>query len=150
MKKAHLKKTQRILVRFVVLCVLGFFALATLWGASISVGYLNLALSYEALKPQAELAMHYPLTPGQRARVTLEGEALVASPLGRITILQASEAERVVIFDRGGGHLGIQGYLYAPTTEDVETVYAMAFGDLEAREVNALIGGWYSYDSTED
>ncbi len=130
------------------LVALGFVGLATLWTASISVGYMNLTMNLWSLQEQVGLAMDYPLEPGERAMVTMREGKLVVDR-GQIFIAHKSDGDRFVTFDRGGGHLGNQGYVYAPYADDDEQVHQDAFGGFEGREVSHLYGSWWSYDSTE-
>ena len=144
-----MSKGRKILLGILATVVLGFVGLLVLWSAAISVGYLNLAMSYSGISGEAELAMTYPLEPDQKVMVTQQGGKLVPGH-GRIFITRKADGDRFVTFDRGGGHLGQQGYIYAPSAEDDEQVHQDAFGGWASREVGHLIGGWWYYDSTED
>ncbi|MDP6944839.1 MAG: hypothetical protein QF464_11870 [Myxococcota bacterium] len=135
------------LVRLVALGVVG---LATLWTASISVGYMNLTMTLWSLQEQAGLAMDYPLAPGDTAMVTMRDGELVKQRGGRVFITRKVDGDRFVTFDRGGGHLGHQGYVYAPYADDDAQVHQDAFGGFEGREVSHLYGSWWCYDSTEN
>ena len=150
MVEQHLKKTQKILIGCVGVVALGFVGLVMFWIALTTVGYLNMAVSYWSLKPLANLAMTYPLEPGQSIQVEPNNGALVAERFGRISIQVTSDGARVVTFDRGGGHLGVQGYIYAPAHGGSHDVHQERFGDFESREVSYLFGDWYTYDSTEE
>ena len=150
MRDERLQKTKRILLRALGLVIFGFVGLAMLWISHISVGYLNMAASYWSLKPIATLAMTYPLEPGQSVKVEHEDGALIAERFGRITIIQADDEVRVVTFDRGGGHLGTQGYIYAPSATDSHLTQKGAPGASESIEISALFGDWYTYDSREE
>ena len=153
------KKTIQILLKCVKWClalfVLGVIGFVTLVTATLSVGYLNMTVMYWQLKPRATLAMNYPLEPGQSEIVRMEDDQLVAQSIGGMgmggmQIVHRLDGSRYVIFDRGGGHLGNQGYVYAPYAEDSDHVHLDTFDGFEGREVSFLFGGWYTYDSTED
>ena len=150
MVEQHLKKTQKILIGCVGVVALGFVGLVMFWIALTTVGYLNMAVSYWSLKPLANLAMTYPLEPGQSIQVEPDNGALVAERFGRISIHVTSDGARVVTFDRGGGHLGTQGYIYAPSATDSHLTQKGAPGASESIEISALFGDWYTYDSTEE
>ena len=160
MMEPRLEKTRQLLIRWLkwtlALIVLGFIGFFMLIQATLSVGYLNMTLAYWKLAPQATLAMDYPLEPGQSVIVREEEDGeLVAQQvggmgMGGMRITHQPNGDRYVVFDRGGGHLGNQGYVYAPYAEDRRHVHRDAFGDFEGRAVSALFGGWYTYDSTED
>jgi hypothetical protein len=159
MVEPRLRKTKQILMRWLKWClalfVLGLIGFVTLITGALSVGYLNMTAMYWSLKPNATLAMDYPLEPGQSEIVRREDGRLVAQRMGGMgmggmRIGQTPDGDRYVVFDRGGGHLGNQGYVYAPHAEDSDQVHQDAFGGFEGREVSFLFGDWYTYDSTED
>ncbi len=149
------RRLLRVLKWCAALVVIGAIGLAVLLHALLSVGYLNMAFTYWQLKPQSTLAMAYPLEPGQSVVVRMEGDSLVAQEIGGmgmggIEVARSEGGGRYAIFDRGGGHLGIQGYVFAPHAEDADVVHRDAFGGFEGRAVKALFGGWYTYESTEE
>jgi hypothetical protein len=159
MVEPRLEKTKHTLMRWLKWClalfVLGVICLVTLIRGAFSVGYLNMTVAYWHLKPQATLAMDYPLEPGQSEVVRMEEDQLVAQRIGGMgmggmRLGHTPDGDRYVTFDRGGGHLGIQGYVYAPYAEDSDEVHQDAFDGFEGREVSFLFGGWYTYDSTEE
>jgi len=143
-------KTKKILLILVGLPVLGFVALTVAWHTVISVGYLNLSTSLWWLHEKADLAMEYPLEPGEMVLVGLEYGQLVEKRRGQMLIKRKADGGRFVTFDRGGGHLGVQGYIYAPDAEDTTQVHNEAFGGFEGRDVRYLWGSWWSYESTEN
>ncbi len=110
---------------------------------------MNLTMNLWSLQEQVGLAMDYPLEPGETAMVTKRDGQLVKQRGGRVFITRKADGDRFVTFDRGGGHLGNQGYVYAPYADDDEQVHQDAFGGFEGREVSHLYGSWWSYDSTE-
>jgi hypothetical protein len=68
-------------------------------------------------------------------------------------IKRKDNGERFVTFDRGGGHLGYQGYVYSPDAEDTTQVHNEVFGGYEGYEgyeLWYLYGSWWSYESTQD
>ena len=69
---------------------------------------------------------------------------------GSIDIRQLGPGVRCVTIDRGGGHLGVQGYVYFPDAQGDGHVHEAVFGGFEGRAAWHLIGGWYAYDSTEE
>ena len=147
----HMGKVLKVLGWLIVVAVSIVFWLAVLWTSMISVGYLNLAMSYSGLSDLVDQAMEYPLEPDSRAHVASQGDSLVPARHGRdITITRKKDGSRFVVFDRGGGHLGNQGYIYHPEASDSEQVHQDAFGGFEGREVDYLIGSWWSYDAPED
>jgi hypothetical protein len=145
-----MSKAKKALLGLVGLPFLGFVALILVWYTHLSVGYLNLTVSLWELHEQADLAMGYPVEPGQTVLVQLEDGQLVEQVRGRMSITRKAGGERFVLFDRGGGHLGNQGYVYAPYAEDTRQVHNDVFGGYEGRELWYLYGSWWSYDSPED
>jgi len=160
MVEPQLRKTQQVLIRYLkwalVLIMLGFIGFFMLLQATLSVGFLNMSLVYWKLAPQATLAMDYALEPGQSVIVREEEDGKLSAQqiggmgMGGIRITHQPNGDRYVVFDRGGGHLGNQGYVYAPYAKDSHQVHEGAFGGFEGREVSGLFGDWYTYDSTED
>ena len=124
--------------------------LFVVWNISNSVGYLNLTVNLWSLNKQAELALEYPVAPGRVALTEYEGDQLVERRYGRVAILGSDDDTRVVIFDRGGGHLGMRGYVYAPGAQDTDQVHQDAFEGFEGRSVRHLYGDWWAYKSVED
>jgi len=143
-------KAKKMLLVLMGLPILVLVVLALGWHTLISVGYLNLTANIWELQEQANLAMEYPLEPGQTVRVEFEEGQLVEQDHGRIIIHHQADGGRVVTFDRGGGHLGTQGYVYAPDAGGTGRVHQVAFGGFEGRGLWYLYGSWWSYDSTED
>lgn len=150
-----MKAVWKILAWTLGLVVVGIVGLATLWTAMISVGYLNLTMNLWSLQEEAELAMALPVEPGETVVASTEDGQLVVQQdrrmaWGGVVITRKADGDRFLTFDRGGGHLGNQGYVYAPYAEDSDQVHQDAFGSFEGRDVSFLYGSWYSYDSTED
>jgi hypothetical protein len=143
-------KGKKILFVLVGLPILVLSALLVAWNTAISVGYLNLTFSLWWLGEKASMAMEYPVEPGQSVLVGLEDGQLVEQRRGPMLIKRKADGERLVIFDRGGGHLGVQGYVYAPDADDTRQVHEEAFGGFEGRELWYLYGSWWSYESSED
>ena len=146
-----LKVWVKVCLWIVSLFVLGVLGLATLFTAAFSVGYMNLALNYMSLSEEAELAMAYPLEPGQSVQLEVDDGRLVEVGLmGNIALSRLPNGDRVVTFDRGGGHLGVQGYIYAPKSGENRGGDEATFGGIEGRRSGHLIGAWYYYESTEE
>lgn len=135
------------------LAAIGCFALFLAWYTFITVGYLNLTANLWWMSKEVSLAMDYPLKPGEEAVVQERDGRLVEQRFGgrgTMEIQRTPDGNRHVRFERGGGHLGSQGYVYAPYTTDTDRVYKDAFDRFEGREVSHLYGSWWSYDSTEE
>jgi len=148
-----LGKVWKVLRILAVVVTIGFFALFMAWYTFVTVGYLNLTASLVWIVGEASLAMEYPLEPGEEAVVEERDGQLVAQRFGgrgAMVIKRKLDGDRYVTFERGGGHLGSQGYVYAPYAEDSAQVHNDAFGGFEGREVVYLYGSWWRYDSTED
>ena len=143
-------KAKKMLLVLMGLPIFVLVVLALGWHTLISVGYLNLTANIWELQQKASLAMEYPLEPGQTVLVELEEGQLVEQDHGQIMIHRQADGERVVTFDRGGGHLGNQGYIYAPDAGVTAQLHNEVFGGFEGRELWYLYGSWWSYDSTED
>ncbi|MEC7242131.1 MAG: hypothetical protein VXW32_12930 [Myxococcota bacterium] len=114
------------------------------------VGRANLTLNLSALRAEAEIAMAVPLEPGQGTVGDISDQGFTPFEYGRTYIFRKPNGDRLVIFDRGGGHLGHQGYVYAPYAESSAEVHRDAFGDFEGRKVWKMYGNWWAYDSTEE
>ena len=148
-----MRKLLKVLACLVGLALLGFFCLAMAWYTYLSVGYLNLTSNLWWLSEEVSLAMEYPLEPGERAVVQARDGRLVEQRFvgrGTMEIERTPGGERYVRFDRGGGHLGIQGYVYAPYAKDSAQVHQEVFDGFEGREESFLYGSWWAYDSTEE
>ena len=148
-----MSKVWKVLKILAGLVVIGFFSLCLAWYTFATVGYLNLTASLWFLPAEASLAMEYPLEPGEEAVVAERGGKLVKERFagrGAMVIKRQLNGDRYVKFERGGGHLGSQGYVYAPDAEDTAQVYEDVFQSFEGREVSYLYGSWWTYDSTEE
>ena len=130
--------------------VFGFVGLVVVVQAALTVGYLNLMVSYGYLGDVAEQAMRYPLEGRAGALVEMGDDGLEEARFGSIDIRQLGPGVRCVTIDRGGGHLGVQGYVYFPDAQGDGHVHEAVFGGFEGRAAWHLIGGWYAYDSTEE
>jgi hypothetical protein len=136
--------------------VAAFVSLVLLWTSMITVGYGNLAVSGWHVSGWhvsglVDRAMEVPLEPGSTVFVAPEGDALIPARYSRhIQITREDDGSRFLVLDRGGGHLGIQGYVYHPEASDTEQVHQDAFGGFEGREVHDLIGSWWRYHSPEE
>jgi len=151
--ESPLSKVWKVLGILAGLVVLGFFGLFMSWYTFITVGYLNLTTNLWWLSEEASLAMEYPLEPGEGVLVQERDGELVEQRFGgrgTMAIKRNADGNRSVTFERGGGHLGTQGYVYAPYAEDNAQVHNDAFGGFEGREVIHLYGSWWRYDSTEE
>ncbi len=148
-----MSKVWKVLCILVGLLALGFFGLFMAWYTFISVGYLNLTANLWWMSEETSLAMEYPLEPGEGVVVEERDGQLLEQRFagrGRLSIKRKPDGNRYVTFERGGGHLGSQGYVYAPYAEDTTQVYNDVFGGFEGREVSYLYGSWWSYDSTDE
>ena len=129
---------------FGALCFFLWFSTAN------SVGRLNFVTIYPTLDDIVEAAERAPLQPGEGMTANLEGDTLVAHEFfGNVAVFKTPSGSIVVKVDRGGGHLGNQGYLYS---EDINTNAAEAFGydQREGYDTSRMSLRWWSYDSTED
>ena len=148
------KENLRTITRFLLIivgiplfCALCFF----LWFSTVtSVGRVNFLTVTHTLDDIVEAAEKAPLQPGQGMVGNLEGDTLVAHEFfGNVEVLKTPSGSILVKVDRGGGHLGNQGYLYS---EDASINAAEAFGytEMEGYATSRMSLRWWSYDSTED
>ena len=126
-------------------CVFGLWLFFT---AAFSVGHINFALTGKALKHVADLAPSMELNPGESVHVELQNDKLVQVKLSSIKISRKKDGQFFVNFYRGGGHLGMQGYLYShdPTISNIREVA----GYSESVEFRRLREHWWTYDSLEE
>ena len=146
-------KVWKVLRILAVVVTIGFFALFMAWYTFVTVGYLNLTASLVWIVGEASLAMEYPLEPGEEAVIEERDGKLVKQRFGgrgTMFIKRKPDGDRYVTFERGGGFLGPQGYVYAPYAEDSTEVHNDVFDGFEGSEVVYLYGSWWRYDSTED
>ena len=142
-----LKRFFLIVVGVPLFCALCFF----LWfSAATSVGRLNFIALTPMLDDIVEAAEKATLQPGQSMVASLEGDTLVARDFfGDVQVLKTSSGSLIIKVDRGGGHLGSQGYLYSEDTE-INAAEAFGYADREGYTTSRISLGWWSYDSTED
>ena len=148
------QKTLRTVKRFLLIvvgiplfCALCFFV----WFSAVtSVGRLNFLTVTQMLDDIVEAAEKAPLLPGQRMIANLEGDTLVAHELfGDVEVFKTASGSIIVKVDRGGGHLGNQGYLYSEDT-NINAAKAFGYADREGYATSRMSLHWWSYDSTED
>ena len=149
-QKENLRTVKWFLLIFVGIplsCVLCFFV----WFSTAhSVGRLNFVTIYPSLDNIVDAAEKAPLQPGQGMIGNLEGDALVPHEFfGNVEVFKTPSGSIMIKVDRGGGHLGNQGYLYS---EDRNMNAAEAFGytEMEGYATSRMSLRWWSYDSTED
>lgn len=80
--------------------------------------------------------------------VELRDGKLVPVEISHIKVTRKTGGQLLVVFYRGGGHLGMMGYVYYDDTRpsDIREVA----GYSESVEFRRLRDHWWSYDSLED
>ena len=142
-------------IKWFLLIIVGiplFFALCFfLWFSTVtSVGRVNFLTVTHTLDDIVEAAEKAPLQPGQGMVGNLEGGTLVAHEFfGNVEVLKTPSGSILVKVDRGGGHLGNQGYLYSEDTS-INAAEAFGYSELEGYATSRMSLRWWSYDSTED
>src|SRR5688572_26423364 len=70
---------------------------------------------------------------------------LLEDPLGRIRGVRSDSGHLFVAVDRGGGHLGAVGLIYAsePSTRESELAAKLGLG--ESIRIRSVSSGWWSY-----
>ena len=136
-----------IIVGIPLFCALCFF----LWFSTVtSVGRVNFLTVTHTLDDIVEAAEKVPLQPGQSMMGNLEGDTLVAHEFfGNVQVLKTPSGSILVKVDRGGGHLGNQGYLYSEDTS-INAAEAFGYTEMEGYATSRMSLRWWSYDSTED
>ena len=119
-----------------------------LW-TTLSVGHLNFLAQKSELNQIATLAEKLDLKPGQSTLVTLDKGALVPTKFMGIDVWRDAENRLFISINRGGGHLGRQGYIYA-SDPDIKPVEEHGFPLAESHEFKRMNSHWWSYDSTEE
>ena len=128
--------------------VTAFFGLWLFFTAAFSVGHINFMLAGGALKDIAKLAPAMPVKPGESMYVELRDDKLVPVEISHIKVTRKTGGQLLVVFYRGGGHLGMMGYVYCDDTR-VSNIREVA-GYSESVEFRRLRDHWWSYDSLED
>ena len=141
-----LGKVLRFILISIGIFIAVFLGFILIWNIGISVGYLNLTVNLYDLQTEANLAMEMSLNQGENTGITMRRGKFVKDKSSRTRVKHLAHDDRVVIFDRGGGHLGQQGYVYAPYAKTTQQVHEDAFGGFEGRELNYLYGSWWSYE----
>ena len=149
-QKEQLRTVKRyllIILGIPLFCALCFFV----WFSTVtSVGRLNFLTVTHVLDEIVEAAERVPLRPGQRMIANLEGDTLVAHEFfGDVEVFKTPSGSIIVKVNRGGGHLGNQGYLYSEDT-DINAAEAFGYADQEGYATSRMSLRWWSYDSTED
>ena len=149
-QKEQLRTVKRyllIILGIPLFCALCFFV----WFSTVtSVGRLNFLTVTHVLDEIVEAAERAPLRPGQRMIANLEGDTLVAHEFfGDVEVFKTPSGSIIVKVNRGGGHLGNQGYLYSEDT-DINAAEAFGYADQEGYATSRMSLRWWSYDSTED
>lgn len=146
-KLGPIKKFLLIFVGIPLFCTLCFFV----WFSMVtSVGRLNFFNVMHHLDDIVSAAERAPLQPGERIIANLEGENLVGHEYyGDITVIKVPSGSIIIKVDRGGGHLGNQGYLYSENLE-INAAEAFGYADMEGYATSRMSLHWWSYDSTED
>ena len=134
------------------LILVAFLSVSTLTGClgMAFIGRVNLTANLSSLRSDVNAAMAHPLEPGQTAIGEVENGQFTLFQYGRIRVTRKVDGEHFVVFDRGGGHLGQQGYIYAPSATSSEQVHQEVFNGFEGREVWKMYGNWWAYDNPED
>ena len=99
-------------------------------------------------KDIAELAPAIPLKPGESMHVELRDGKLVPVRMSSTKVTRKTGGQLLVTFYRGGGHLGMMGYIYCDDAR-VSNMREVA-GYSESVEFRRLRDRWWSYDSLED
>ena len=114
------------------------------------MGRVNFLTVTHTLDDIVEAAEKAPLQPGQSMMGNLEGDTLVAHEFfGNVEVFKTPSGSILVKVDRGGGHLGNQGYLYSEDTS-INAAEAFGYSELEGYATSRMSLRWWSYDSTED
>ena len=146
-KLGPVKKFLLIVVGIPFFCALCFFV----WFSTISsVGRVNFFAVMNHLDNIVAAAERAPLQPGERMIANLEGDTLVRHEyFGNVEVIKIPSGSIIIKVDRGGGHLGNQGYLYSETTE-INAAEAFGYSNMEGFATSRMSLHWWSYDSTED
>ena len=141
-----MKKVLKFVVGGIVVAFLGFWLLLT---AGLTVGHINYAFVKHDLHLLSLQARALPIEPGQRVALQVSNGKLIPAAIARTRAWRNADGRLFVTFDRGGGHLGSQGYIYS---EDADFTVAGADGFplAESYEYKRMNGNWWSYDSVED
>ena len=141
------KKFLLIVVGIPLFCALCFL---TWFNTVTSVGRVNFLTVTDVLDDIVKAAEKAPLKPGQRMIANLEGDTLVAHEFyGDVEVFKTPSGSIILKVNRGGGHLGNQGYLYSEDTE-INAAEAFGYADREGYATSRMSLRWWSYDSTED
>lgn len=122
-----------------------------MWFSTVtSVGRLNFLTVMNYLDDIVAVAESDPLQPGERMIAHLEGDTLVSHECrGDVELIKIPSGSIIIKVDRGGGHLGTQGYLYSEDTE-INATEAFGYADRESYVTSRMSLRWWSYASTED
>ena len=140
---------KKFVLIFLGVPLLGVVCFFLYFSASVSVGPLNYLLNFGHLDTVIEAAQTAPLKPGESMRAELEDHRLVPHEFGRIFVTKTTINTLLLHVDRGGGHLGNQGYLYSEDP-DINAAKAYGYSGLEGYETSRITNHWWAYDSTED
>ena len=127
------------------LIVLLGFTFSVLMG----VGHLNFAVNKAGLHRMAVQAHTLEVAPGQRVMVQMSGGRLVKAEFSDMAVRRDAEGRLSMWINRGGGHLGSQGYIYsADPSFDVPN--GPGTPSAESNAYTRVARHWWSYDSVED
>jgi len=113
-----------------------------------SVGHLNFLFERWTLQSLPSTIREVTVAPGERVMVEHRDGRLKRTEIARDFVIRDADGRLFLEVDRGGGHLGIQGYIYSDDP-DVDVSKHPAFGR-ESYEYKHVGAHWWSYDSTED
>ena len=126
-----------------------FICFVLLLWTTLSVGHLNFLATKSELNQIATLAEKLELKPGQSTMVVLNNGALVPAEFMGTHVWRDAENRLFISINRGGGHLGRQGYIYS-SDPDIKPVEEHGFPLAESHEFKRMNSHWWSYDSTEE
>ena len=141
------KKTILVLLALPIVCFFGFIFLFFI---GTSVGYLNFMYSYWGMKEIVVLAMDYPMPVDTDIGVEEVNGVLERPEYFADTYIRKDKDNRLhILFHKGGGHLGNQGYVYSEMlTESFRQLGNMP--DSESYHYTHLMGNWWCYDGIYD
>ena len=122
-----------------------------MWFSTVtSVRRLNFLTVMNYLDDIVAVAESDPLQPGERMIAHLEGDTLVSHECrGDVELIKIPSGSIIIKVDRGGGHLGTQGYLYSEDTE-INATEAFGYADRQSYVTSRMSLHWWSHASTED
>ena len=146
-----MKNKLKKLLLWLVGGALGLFCLlvCAIWTV-LGVGYFNWTATVVQNLRLVEAAEEYVVGPGASARVELMDDGFGAHAYGRHKLVRSGDDSFVLVIDRGGGHLGVQGYVYSDEVRGRRTVHDLAFDGFEGRALRRLSLRWWTYWSPED